>query len=77
MVRAAYSATDFDYAALDLPDLAIFYIMPVEVFNSYGSEIHLVESDKRQRKPRSATYREAWGLLTNKVSTDHPPTSSA
>jgi hypothetical protein len=22
-----------------------------------------VESDKRQRKPRSARYREAWGLL--------------
>lgn|GEM_PF-6078910 len=33
------------------------------VFIGYGSEIHLVETDKRQRKPRSAKYREAWELI--------------
>ncbi|PHI21688.1 hypothetical protein CEQ90_01360 [Lewinellaceae bacterium SD302] len=30
---------------------------------NYGFEIHLVESDKRQRKPRSAEFREAWNLI--------------
>ena len=33
------------------------------MFIGYGSEIHLVEADKRQRKPRSAEYRDAWGLI--------------
>ena len=35
-----------------------------EVFISYASEIHLVEVDKRQRKPRSADYRDAWNLIS-------------
>lgn len=39
----------------------------MEVFISYGSEIHLVESQKRQRKPRSAQYRNAWNLILQKV----------
>ena len=26
-------------------------------------EIHFVETDKRQRKPRSAKYRDAWELI--------------
>jgi hypothetical protein len=29
----------------------------------YASEIHLVEADKRQRKPLSAEYRDAWELI--------------
>ena len=33
------------------------------MFISYGSEIHLVEADKRQRKPRSVEYRDAWELI--------------
>jgi hypothetical protein len=33
------------------------------VFISYGSEIHLVETEKRQRKPRSTVYRDAWELI--------------
>jgi hypothetical protein len=37
--------------------------MPTEVFISYGSEIQLVEDAKRQRKPQSAKYREAWELI--------------
>ncbi len=45
----------------DIADL--FYIFPVEVFIGYASEIHLVEADKRQRKPKSAEYREAWELI--------------
>ena len=39
--------------------------MPVEVFISYGNEIHLVETTKRQRKPRSSEFREAWKLISN------------
>ena len=27
------------------------------------SEIHFVETHKRQRKPRSAKYRDAWELI--------------
>ena len=37
--------------------------MPSAVFNAYGSEIHLVEDEKRQRKPKSAEYRMAWDLI--------------
>ena len=38
------------------------FIYAVDVFIGYGSEIHLVETEKRQRKPRSAQYRQAWEL---------------
>ena len=41
----------------------VFYVLPVQVFISYASEIHLVEAEKRQRKPRSARYRDAWNLI--------------
>lgn len=63
MLRDPYTNNDFDFAILYLQELHVFYIMPSEVFNSYGSEIHLVESEKRQRKPRSFQYRERWELL--------------
>lgn len=63
MVRSPYQDKDFDFAILYISDLQVFYVMPSTVFNSYGSEIHLVEDDKRQRKPKSAQFREAWSLL--------------
>lgn len=63
MKRELYTLTDFDFAILYIAPLQIFYIMPAEVFISYGSEIHLVEDEKRQRKPKSAEYRDAWNLL--------------
>ena len=63
MKRSNYEQDDFDFAILYIEDLDVFYIMPFEVFSSYGSEIHLVESEKRQRFPKSHTYREAWCLL--------------
>ncbi|NRB52302.1 MAG: endonuclease [Saprospiraceae bacterium] len=65
MRRANYTEQNFDYAVLYIPVLHVFYIMPSADFNSFGSEIHLVESTKRQRAPRSATFREAWYLLEN------------
>jgi len=63
MVRSNYSKQDFDFAVLYIDELRVFYVMPDDVFNSYGSEIHLVEDEKRQRKPRSAAYRMAWHLI--------------
>jgi hypothetical protein len=63
MVRDAYKTTDFDFALVYISDLDLFYVFPVDVFIDYGSEIHIVEVDKRQRKPRSANYRDAWELI--------------
>jgi hypothetical protein len=63
MVREAYNAADFDFALAYIESIDLFYIFPVDVFIGYGSEIHLVEADKRQRKPRSANYRDAWELI--------------
>lgn len=64
MVRDRYEWRDFDFAILYLADREVFYIMPVDVFAGYRSGISLVETDKRQRKPRSAAYRERWDLLS-------------
>lgn len=63
MVRDAYKQSDFDFALVYVETLDLFYIFPVDVFIAYGSEIHLVEADKRQRKPRSSQYRDAWELI--------------
>lgn len=63
ILRKNYQKNDFDFAILYIQDLNVFYVMPSEVFISYGSEIHLVETDKRQRKPKSAEFREAWELI--------------
>ena len=63
MVRDVYTATDFDFALVYLEDLDLFYIFPVDVFVGYGSGIHLVEAERRQRKPHSAEYRDAWRLI--------------
>ena len=63
MVRKEYQPYDFDFALVYLPACNLFYIFPVETFISYGSEIHMVEMAKRQRRPRSWVYREAWPAL--------------
>lgn len=63
MVREAYKQSDFKFALVYVEKLDLFYVFPVDVFIGYGSEIHLVEADKRQRKPRSAQYRDAWKLI--------------
>lgn len=61
--RSDYQLTDFDFAILYILEKDVFYIFPIKEFLNYGSEIHLVEQEKRQRKPRSAMYREAWNFL--------------
>lgn len=63
MIRGTYRLSDFDFALVHLNEYNLFYVFPVEVFTGYGSEIHIVEADKRQRKPNSAIYRDAWGLI--------------
>jgi hypothetical protein len=67
MLRQRYSKNDFDFAIVYIADLHIFYVMPVSVFSSYESNIALIETDKRQRKPRSAEYRERWDLLSERA----------
>ena len=63
MIRKRYGEDDFDFAIIYIQELNIFYIMPQSIFSSYKSEISLVEAAKRQRKPKSAEYRENWSLL--------------
>ncbi len=63
MRRELYASSDFDFAVAYIEETHIFYVIPVDEFVSYGSEIHLVEAGKRQRKPRSSEFREAWKLI--------------
>ena len=62
--RKPYCSNDFDFAIIYIDDLDIFYIIPVKVFISYKSTLSIVEIEKRQRKAKSAKYREAWNLIT-------------
>jgi hypothetical protein len=64
MKRSRYRTTDFDFALVYLEKLDVFYVFPCDVFNAFASSISLVESNKRQRKPRSAKYRESWSLIS-------------
>lgn len=64
MVRSLYNDHDFDFALAYLPEIHIFYVFPIHVFITFGSTLSLVEADKRQRKPKSANYREAFGLIS-------------
>lgn len=65
MKREAYSQDDFDFAIAYIEEKDVFYVFPVDIFVSYRSGIQLIEAEKRQRKPRSAEYRNAWNLLTS------------
>lgn len=67
MLRERYTATDFDFALAYISDLDLFYVFPVAEFIRYGSEIHLVEADRRQRRPRSADFRDAWELMVGQA----------
>ena len=67
IVRGNYNESDFDFAILFIDELSVFYVMPSSIFISYGSEIHLVETTKRQRKPRSAEFRNAWKLILQRA----------
>jgi hypothetical protein len=64
MVRERYDEDDFDFAVLYIEKSDTFYVMPLKVFSTYKSAIALVETKKRQRKPKSSMYRERWDLLS-------------
>lgn len=64
MLRSRYTENDFDFAVLFLDDLNVFYVMPQSIFDSFGSNISIVEDDKRQRKPRSYEFRNRWDLIS-------------
>lgn len=63
MLRSSYKESDFDFALIYIADIDLFYVFPIHDFIKYGSEIHLVETDKRQRKPHSTQFRDAWDLI--------------
>ncbi|OGL70928.1 endonuclease [Candidatus Uhrbacteria bacterium RIFCSPHIGHO2_02_FULL_47_44] len=63
MKRDVYQESDFDFAVVYIEELNLFYVFPVNVFIKYGSEIHMVESQKRQRKPTSVQFRDAWNII--------------
>jgi hypothetical protein len=73
MIRALYEATDFEFALVHVEDAGVFYVFPIEVFISYGSGIQLVETARRQRKPRSADYRDAWNLISQWAAREETP----
>ena len=64
MIRARYDESDFDFATVYIERLETFYVIPVSKFSAYKSGISLVETKKRQRKPKSAIYKERWDLLS-------------
>lgn len=63
MKREKYSNEDFDFAIIFISDLNVFYVMPVNIFNSFAGAITLHEGVSRQRKPKSFAYKEAWDLI--------------
>jgi hypothetical protein len=63
MKREKYTNNDFDFAIIFISDLNVFYVIPVEIFNSFAGSITLHEEVSRQRKPKSHAYREAWNLI--------------
>jgi len=64
MLRMRYGDDDFDFAIIYIDRLNAFYVMPVSIFAAFKSGISLIETEKRQRKPRSSMYRERWDLLS-------------
>ena len=73
----AKGPADFDFALVYLGEIDIFYIIPVDVFLGYRSGISLVETTRRQRKPRSAGYRDAWELIAAWVAARETATRAA
>ena len=67
MLRSRYGENDFDFAIVYIDRLEIFYVIPISEFSTYKSGISLVETKKRQRKPKSAIYKERWDLLSKRA----------
>lgn len=67
MLRQRYDSNDFDFAVIYIEELETFYVMPVDVFTGFKSTISFIEADKRQRKPKSADYKECWDLISSQA----------
>jgi hypothetical protein len=67
MKREKYSNNDFNFAIIFISELKVFYVVPVNIFNSFAGSITLHEKVSRQRKPKSHEYREAWDLLEKHI----------
>jgi len=67
MLREPYQVSDFDYALVYLSEINLFYVFPVADFIGHASSIHMVETQKRQRKPHSAIFRDAWSIIAQDV----------
>ena len=67
MLRLRYDENDFDFAIVYIDRLETFYVIPISEFSAYKSGISLVETKKRQRKPKSAIYKERWDLLSKRA----------
>lgn len=64
MLRGYYGSNDFDFAIVYIDKPQTFYVMPVFAFLTYKGTISFIVTKKRQRRPKSATYREKWDLLS-------------
>ena len=60
-----YGNNDFEFVIAYIQDLNLFYILPIKIYNSYVGTIDFVVEEKRQRKPKSDIYKEAWVLIDN------------
>ncbi len=63
MKRSKYPKGAFDFVIAYIQEKDVCYVIPLKEFNTWAGEVHFVEAEKRQRKPRSAQYREAWNLI--------------
>jgi hypothetical protein len=70
MKREKYTSNDFDFAIIFVSDLNVFYVIPVNVFNSYAGAITIQENVSKQRRSKSYEYREAWDLLEKYILRD-------
>ena len=66
MIREKYRESDFDFAIIFLEEIQIFYIMPVQVFASYGGGITLVETEKGNENP-SQPITVRLGIYLNQI----------
>jgi hypothetical protein len=71
-IVSRYSEHDFDFALAYIQQSDLFYVFPVDAFLQYRSQICMIEDAKRQRRPGSAIYRDAWHLMDNKIEPSNP-----
>jgi PD-(D/E)XK endonuclease len=56
MLRSLYTADDFDFAVIFIGEWNVYYVFPVSVFINYGSEVHLIETEKASANQSQPTF---------------------